>query len=48
VPERAELAGLSRKSVAWSEPPENAVDVAPANWIGVMLGDIDGSWKPDL
>ena len=48
VPERAELAGLSRKSVAWSEPPEDAVDAAPANWIGVMLGDIDGSWKPDL
>jgi hypothetical protein len=24
------------------------VDAAPANWIGVMLGDIDGSWKPDL
>ncbi len=48
VPERTEFAGLSRKSVAWSEPPEDAVDAAPANWIGVMLGDIDGSWKPDL
>ena len=48
VPEGVELAGLSRKSVTWSEPPEEAVDAAPANWIGVMLGDIDGSWKPDL
>ena len=48
VPEGAELAGLSRKSVTWSEPPEDAVDAAPTNWIGVMLGDIDGSWKPDL
>jgi hypothetical protein len=48
VPEGAELAGLSRKSVTWSEPSEDAVDAAPTNWIGVMLGDIDGSWKPDL
>ncbi len=48
VPEGVELSGLSRKSVTWSEPPEEAVDAVPANWIGVMLGDIDGSWKPDL
>lgn len=47
VPERAELSGISRNAVQW-QAPEQANDAsAPENWIGVMLGDIDGSWRAD-
>ena len=47
IPERAELSGMSRHSVNWEEPEQTADSSAPANWIGVMLGDIDGSWRAD-
>jgi hypothetical protein len=47
IPERAELSGVSRHAVHWQEPPPTAEGSAPANWIGVMLGDIDGSWRAD-
>ena len=52
VPEGANLAEVSRSRVTWNEPAEGVADGsgggAPQNWIGVMVGDIDGSWKPDL
>ena len=48
VPERAELGALSRQSVTWQEPGEAESNGQTQNWIGVILGDIDGSWKADL
>jgi len=52
VPEGANLAEVSRNRVTWNEPAEGVADEsaggASQNWIGVMVGDIDGSWKPDL
>ncbi|MBM3407393.1 MAG: hypothetical protein FJY25_08675 [Betaproteobacteria bacterium] len=47
VPERAELSGVSRNAVQWQAPEQSADASAPENWIGVMLGDIDGSWRAD-
>ena len=47
IPERAELSDVSRHAVHWHEPPPAAEGSAPENWIGVMLGDIDGSWRAD-
>jgi hypothetical protein len=47
VPERAELSAVTRAAVKWAEPPAASTDAVAENWIGVMLGDIDGNWKAD-
>ena len=49
IAEGQDLSGMSRFAASASPAPALAVvNNTTSNWIGILLGDVDGSWNPNL
>jgi hypothetical protein len=49
IVEGQDLSGISRHAAsATSAPTVSVVNGTTSNWIGILLGDVDGSWTPGM